>query len=368
MFLRQLPANVKTGLILACFVVSVILAYLMSAIIAPFLISMCIAYVLNPIIRFMERKGIHRPWATVIVFLTCTFLGIVVVLPIFITILSEANALFSRLSAMNVRQLTSEYRNMILPLYERFDNLPWAKEYIEVYFNIDKINELAAQAVIAIKDLAVNLVTMFISFVFSAFSGAMGIFLIPLLTFYIMVDLDMLYENMTMLIPKVYRPSTLRILKDIDLQLGGFLRGQSISCTIFACFMTVGLWLSGLSFALFLGPLAGLANMIPYLGALVTTILATLVAISQYGLSTHLVSVLIRLSIAIIIIQTIDSFFLQPKIIGEKAGLHPLVTMLALLIGGSIFGIIGMILAVPTTCILRVISRELYFELYDQQQ
>ena len=126
------------------------------------------------------------------------------------------------------------------------------------------------------------------------------------------------------------------------------------------------LWLVGLNFAVLLGPIAGLANTIPYLGGLLTFFLATIVAIWQFGFSTSLAWHMLWLLIGLGIVQVIDGFILQPKVIGENAGLHPLVIMLALVIAGSLFGILGMVLAVPITVILKVLTSELYHELYDR--
>ena len=114
------------------------------------------------------------------------------------------------------------------------------------------------------------------------------------------------------------------------------------------------------------GTMAALSNFIPYLGGLFTVILALLLAIAQFGFSGMLLTAMGKVAIAVLIIQSIDGWYLQPYVVGENAGLHPLTVMLALTIAGSLGGIPGMVLAVPATVILKVFGCELYHELYDQ--
>lgn len=202
-------------------------------------------------------------------------------------------------------------------------------------------------------------------FLGGAFTGMVSIFLIPILVFYILLDIDAIFDGFKMLLPPDYRERTLSIIGKIDEQLNALLRGQLLANSIFALMMTISIWMSGLNFFLFLGLLAGIANFIPYLGGLFTIIFAVLIAITQFGFSAALVGVLIKIAIAITIIQTIDGWYLQPNVVGENAGLHPLVVMLALAISANIAGIPGMLVAVPLTVILKVLGRELYHELYD---
>ncbi len=135
---------------------------------------------------------------------------------------------------------------------------------------------------------------------------------------------------------------------------------------LFAALISVGLWLAGLPFAILLGPVAGAANLVPYLGGLSTVVLSLLIAATQFGLTEVCVWTMVKVAIVLSIVQAIDGFVLAPTVIGGTAGLHPLAVMLALVVGASLFGFLGMILAVPATCILKVVLGELYHELYDQ--
>ncbi|HNW34561.1 MAG TPA: AI-2E family transporter [Candidatus Ozemobacteraceae bacterium] len=365
MYLRDLSPSVKNGLILVCGIILLWLVYLLSSVIAPFLFSLVLAYILNPLVRGLEHRGVPRAWAVLLIYISGFTIGILVIIPILFTIVAEGHDLATRLGQLDVRQIVGDYHTSLRSLYDRYAAVPWVNDWLNGLDYSEKIRELATKAFLNAKDVVLGLSQKLFTLLLSAFSGAMDLILIPLLTFYMLVDLDLLWHQLTRLVPPMYRDSTTRIAEDIDKQLNALLRGQLICAFAFALLTTIGLWLSGLPFAFLLGPIAGVGNMIPYLGGLVTIVLATLVTLATTGASSATVFALIKAGIALAIVQGLDGFLIQPKVMGDNLGLHPLAVMLAVVIGGSVFGLIGMFLAIPVTCILKVLSRELYHELYD---
>ncbi|HNV68692.1 MAG TPA: AI-2E family transporter [Candidatus Ozemobacteraceae bacterium] len=365
MFIRELPATAKNVLILLGGIVSLWLTWQLSDVIAPFLVSLVLAYILNPLIHAARYLYLPRPWAVLALFVLGLGLSVVILIPFVLNIVSEGHDLASRLQTVDVQQMTNQYRLQGQELYDRYSQIPWVREYLGVAWNNDRVRDLAAKAVVMAKDVVMGVIRKVFSWITAAFSGVMGLFLIPLLTFYMLLDLELLFAQGLLLVPPVYRVSTERILAEIDSLLSSYVRGQIVSCLIFGSLATLGLWLSGLPFAVLLGPMAGLANLIPYLGGLVTVILATLVALVQTGVSWAFVILMIKVAVTLSIVQAIDGFLVQPKIVGDSVGLHPLMVILALIVGGSLFGLLGMLLSVPVTCVFKVLSRELYHELYD---
>ena len=283
MFIRDLPPTYKNILILLGGCLTAWLIYRFSAVIAPFLVSIVFAYILNPIIRFFEKIKIPRPYGVLGFYIFAVIAGILIVIPVVLNIVSEGHDLLARLSQIDVKELSGQYKVQARSLVDRYSQMPWVKNYLELSLNSERVQDIGARAVVITKDVLVQIMKNMFSFLFSAISGVAGLFFIPLLTFYILVDLDMFYKQALMLVPHVYRESVARIAGDIDTVLSGFLRGQILACTIFGSLMTFGLWLSGLHFFVLLGPLAGVANLIPYLGGLLTIILSVCVAVSQYG-------------------------------------------------------------------------------------
>ena len=364
--IKSLPGAVKNGLIFAGFVAVAICVYYLSGVIAPFLVSLVIAYILNPLVRKLVERKIPRPWAVLTVFITGFAVFVVFIVPFSLTMISEAGDLITKLGNLDVKSLAGDYKTLGLDFYEKFSHYPYIKTYIDEFVQSDKVRELAAQGVVMVKDGAVNTFKKLLSFLGGAFSGMFNMFLIPILVFYILLDMDEIFAGFKMLIPHDYRPRTLDVSKKLDEQLSSLLRGQVLANSVFAGLMTIGIWFSGLNFFFFLGLFSGIANFIPYLGGLFTMIFALLLAIAQFGFSTALIAAMVKIAVAVTIIQTIDGWYLQPYVVGENAGLHPLVVMLALAIAASLAGIPGMVIAVPAAVILKVLGRELYHELYDQ--
>lgn len=358
--------KLKNILITIGFVFATWLCYYLSHVIAPFLISLVIAYVLNPVVKSLVERKFPRPWAVLTVFTAGIIIFTLFVVPFTISMFSEASEMLNKLANLDVNKLAENFRDASTSLYEKTKSLPYLNDYFKEFVNGEKIRELAANGVVVVKDGIVSGFKRLLSFILTAFSGMVNMVLIPILVFYILLDLDEIYKSFQMLIPPDFRERTLRIFSKMDEQLNSLLRGQLLANSIFALLMTIGLWVSGISFFLFLGPLSGIANFIPYLGGLFTVILAFFIAIAQYGFSYALVSVLVKATIAIVIVQSIDGWYLQPNVVGEKAGLHPLVVMLSLAIAASLAGIPGMLLAVPVTVILKVLGKELYHELYEK--
>ncbi len=366
-FIKSLPANIKNWLILSGLAVLLVCGYYLSGVIAPFLASLAVAYILNPLVRKLVDRRVPRPWAVLTVFAAGLAVFIIVIVPFALTMVSEAGDLMVKLGNLDVKKLAEEYRSLGLDFYGKSANYPYLKSYVDDFVQSDRLREMAAHGVIMLKDGAVNTFKKLLGFIGGAFSGIFDMFLIPILVFYFLLDMDEIFAAFKMLIPHDYRPRTLEIFRKLDEQLSSLMRGQVVANSIFAAMMTVGIWFSGLNFFLFLGLFSGIANFIPYLGGLFTVVFALLLAIAQLGFSSALLAAMIKVAIVVVFVQSVDGWYLQPYVVGENAGLHPLSVMLALTIAGSLAGIPGMLLAVPAAVILKVLGRELYHELYDQE-
>ena len=280
--------------------------------------------------------------------------------------INQATDMGIKLKNLDRTKLTKQYSEIETNIKEKIKI--WFPDYkynLSEFFQSSKFQEYLSEAVVAIKDGLMLVSSKLLGFVGNTFSGVFNLFFIPILVFYILLDIDNIYEGFKKLIPPNYRERTLVIFGKIDTQLSAMLRGQFIENFIFALMMTIGFAFSGLKACLFLGPISGLANFIPYLGGFFSAILAFFAGITQ--ISEAGAGLWIGVIITIAIAQTIDVWYLQPHIVGENAGLHPLTTMLALTIAGSVAGIIGMLLAVPVAIIIKVLGIELYHELYDQE-
>jgi predicted PurR-regulated permease PerM len=184
--------------------------------------------------------------------------------------------------------------------------------------------------------------------------GVLNIVLVPVLIFYLLRDFDRLHERFYDLLPPHWRPSVADWLGEIDRAVGGFLRGQLTIALILAVLYATGLALMGVPLGAVLGMISGLANLVPYM-----SIVAGLLPALLLFLLSDAPSFGGFLGILLLYVggQLLEGIYLSPRIMGRETGLHPVIVMVAILVGGTLFGLLGIVLAVPATAVLQVVLR-----------
>ncbi|MTI48974.1 AI-2E family transporter [Sporosalibacterium faouarense] len=309
----------------------------------PVIYSIAFAYLLNPLVNILEDKGIKRLWGVLLIYLL--LIGIIVVLAIII--FPRISLEFQKLGK-NIDVYFEEligYFNNLNELYLRYaDNLkdlpPELQGIQEVIKN--NLNKVQGSLVEGIQNFTTSIINMF--------SKILGLIIIPILTFYFLKDKDYFKKKIYLLIPKRFRPDTMKVGREIDTVLSKFIRGQIIVALFVGVFTVIGLAILGIDFALIIGLIAGIANFIPFFGPIIGTIPAVFFALLDRPIKAIWVIILF------VVIQQIESNILSPKIVGESVGLHPVIVIVALLIGANIGGILGMLLAVPVAAIIRILS------------
>ncbi len=188
------------------------------------------------------------------------------------------------------------------------------------------------------------------------FSGLIYVIIVPFVAFFFMKEGRRINHGLVELVPNAYFELFLNLLHQINGQIGGYIRGQLLAVTIVASLATFGLQVIGLAYALPVGLLAGLSNMIPYVGPLIGIVSAFIVAIATDGGSTMVWKVIILF----LAIQVIDNVLIQPLVVARSVNLHPLVVLVVVMIGSDLMGLPGMLIAVPVTGILKVSSQTIY--------
>jgi predicted PurR-regulated permease PerM len=184
--------------------------------------------------------------------------------------------------------------------------------------------------------------------------GVLNLALLPIFTFYLLRDWDHLVTGIDRMTPPRFRFDVRRLSRAIDERLGAFVRGQTTIAAIMGVLYAVGLLITGIDLAVVVGLTAGLLAIVPYLGTAVGILLASILAVLKFGLGWELLGVWATFAV----VQGLEGFVITPRIMGEKVGLHPLVVMLALLVGGNLFGVWGMLLAIPVTAAAEVLVGE----------
>jgi predicted PurR-regulated permease PerM len=333
---------------------------------SPFFVALIIAYIFNPIVGLVQRRfHVSRTVGVVLTF--ALILGLTVgALMLFVPILVAQ-------FRMGLTNLADRIPLVVAALSEKFqvsvspEDIERLRAAIEGKISMDNLANQLTPAMRGVASQLAHAVTSFSRFVaaVAVYSAGVAAFLVLVLmiTFYCLVDFARIGRFLGILIPSAFRPRFLSIWEKVDSALGGFLRGQLIVCVIIGSLYSLALIALGMKqYSLLIGFAAGFGNLIPYVGPVigaVPTILWVVFGGVYQTAGAKIIGVLAVLLISVMI-QTLDGFILQPRIVGKSAGLHPLVVIAALVVGAQ-FGLGGLILAVPTAIVLRVILRELWW-------
>jgi predicted PurR-regulated permease PerM len=214
----------------------------------------------------------------------------------------------------------------------------------------DYLETLPQQIGDYIQASAAAMASRFLAILLSTFGVIATLVVIPILSIYLIFEAETLTKDAIGLIPLRGRPETLRVLADLDKVLGGFVRGQVIVGATVGVLITIGLLITHVPYALLIGVLAGVLDIIPYIGAIATFVPAVALAFASGGWQHALIVALIFIAVF-----QLEGHFIAPRIVSESVGLSPLVVIVAVLIGGELLGIPGMFLAVPVAGMVRVL-------------
>lgn len=325
----------------------------LGAVIAPFVLALVLAYILDPAVDALQRRRVPRPLAILILALPvlgilglAVGLGIPALIRQAIEVAENAPAAIERL-----REWVTSTRGRLLGV-----DLPFLDERVLLgpLLSIDaqRIGDFVQQRQQAIAD--------------NAWAAALGVgrglgillsilgyvVLVPVLTYYLLRDYDSLLDRLGSLIPPRHSESWLRFARDYDDLLSRYLRGQLLAATTVGLLTTLGLWVLGFPYPALVGVVAGVFNLVPYLGLVVSLVPAILIAL----LSGEVLASFGKIALVFAIVQALDGAVIGPKIIGGSVGLHPAWVILALAAGGLFFGFVGLLIAVPAALLIKLLA------------
>jgi predicted PurR-regulated permease PerM len=302
------------------------------AIFIPFFIASFITYLLHPIIEKIHGHNIPRPVAILLIyFLFFGGLGLSIYkgIPHIIIQIRDFTD--------NIPVLFEQYREWSTIIQTQTEHLPNGlhEKIDELLIDIEEgIGSTLASTVTVLKDL--------INYFFI-------LALIPFIVFYMLKDYDLMKKALWYVTPRKWRISGIQFLRDIDHSLGNYIRGQLLVCLFIGLLATIGLWLIKMKYPLLLGIIIGITNIIPYFGPIIGAVPALLIAVTLSG------KMVIWVTVIIFTLQFLEGNILSPLIVGKSLHMHPVLIMFALLAGGELAGILGLILAVPFLAVLKVI-------------
>ncbi|MBV5272349.1 MAG: AI-2E family transporter [Lamprocystis purpurea] len=232
--------------------------------------------------------------------------------------------------------------------------VPWAHDHFgfgPATFELELLHTRLTEYAQKISTVTISLVESLESSSTVIFTWLAHLVLIPLLTFYLLRDWHVVLANIHELLPRAIVDHVSDLTRESDQVVGAFLRGQFIVMAMLGLFYSVGLALIGLEFPLIIGMLAGLVSFVPYLGLITGILLAGAVSILEFHSVLSIFPVLLLFGLG----QLANDFFLTPKLIGDRIGLHPVAVLFAVLAGGYLFGLVGILLALPIAAVIRVL-------------
>jgi predicted PurR-regulated permease PerM len=339
--MRVLTAQRQTLFWLACLAAFVLMLWLLSAILLPFVLGMAIAYFLDPLAGRLQRVGMSRVWATVIILVGFYGVGLSLLILLVPTIIEQAVALAGELPA---------YASAV---YARLEPLvDWVVAQLNVHGAGDLSKPLEAAQSLAglVGSVAEGVLERSLALV-----NVLALLAItPLVAFYLLRDWPKVTATVDGWLPRAHAETIRAQAREIDRVLAGFARGTATVCLVLALYYGVALSLVGLQFGLTIGLMAGAVSFVPYVGTIFGLVSSVGVALFQFW--PHWVRVVAVLAV-FFAGQLLSDYVLTPRLVGEQVGLHPLWVIFGLFAGGALFGFVGVLIAIPVCAVIGVLTR-----------
>lgn len=320
---------------LLTFLVLASLLWLLSDVLLPFVAGLALAYLQAPVADRLERLGMNRTVAALLI-VTVVMLVVIAVLLIALPLIAQQlSLLIASLPAQvtRVRQLITEW-------------LSWLQ---------------AGESNMTLSEFVNQAAAWLTAFAYSLWSGgkalvsfASVIIIMPVVTFYLIVDWHGMIDVIDSWVPVRHREDVREIARDIDKAISGFVRGQLVVCLCLGIYYAMMLFLVGLKFAILIGLGAGLITFVPYIGSLTGLVVGTSVAVAQFWPDWKSIGAVVAI---FLVGQFIEGNIIAPKLVGDRVGLHPVWIIFAMFAFGFLFGFVGLLLAVPVAAAIAVLFR-----------
>jgi predicted PurR-regulated permease PerM len=314
--------------------------YLIRGLLTPFIIAFVITFFLNPVVDYMEGEGVNRTLAVILlIILTLLFLFILWKLT-WPTIQTEISS-FQKNAPFYAGKIQDSLERAMKLLEKNTSFIP---EGVLQKVMQQKINDLSS----GMRDIG--------SLLAIVKESVRTLILSQVIVFFFLKDGRRIKKALIAYVPNKYFETFLNLIYEIDKQISNYIRGQFTDAFFVGVLAIIGLYLFGISYALFIGAVAGIVNIVPYVGPLMAFIFGSLLVFIDTGSLISIFKVVGVLGV----VKLIDSMVISPLVVGRSVNVHPLMVIIVISIGGLLHGIWGMLLSVPLYCSLRVSLRILY--------
>jgi predicted PurR-regulated permease PerM len=339
----------------ATVVITIWLLVTLGSLLAPFILALALAYMLDPAVDALERRRLPRAAAigllaipALAVFAVIIFFGIPELVRQVEALIERTPEALQRLgeSMTRLREWLRDVRIPLLPEFEPLRDIP--------LLNPERLREYLAQRQARILEGGVAALLGMRRGVAAIFTVLGYLVLTPILLVYLLRDFDRIKAQAASLIPPPRRVRMLGFFREYDRLLSRFVRGQVIEATLVGVLTWLGLFVLGFPYSGLVGVVAGVFNLVPYLGLLVSIVPVVIISL----LSGSVLASLLKAAIVFGVVQFIDGSVTGPRIVGSSVGLHPVWVMLALTIGGFALGFVGLLLAMPGAVLIKLLAAE----------
>jgi len=315
-------------------VLAVYVFYLLRGLMVSFILAILLTYLLNPLVNAIERRGTPRSYAILLAYLALSFLVAGIFLYIVPRVIKQLYSLEE-----TIPLYIAQTQQVIQSVQNRYSGL-----------NIpDGVRQVIDQRVVMLEEYVLQWVRNAVTVLIGLVGYVFKLLLAPVLAFYLLKDLNLITKKALDWLPINLRCEINELFKQINQVLASFIRGYFLVAAIVSALTAISMALLGVDFALMLGLIAGVTELIPYFGPAIGAVPAIGVALLE---SKWLA---LKVAVAFFIIHQLEGNIISPKIMGDKVGLHPLLVIFSLLAGGELYGLLGMLLAIPCAAVLRVL-------------
>ncbi|MEJ6509488.1 MAG: AI-2E family transporter [Octadecabacter sp.] len=339
------------------------LLWALGDVLTPFILGGAVAYCLDPIADRLEKWGLSRVMSTIVITLSAVFIFVLLFLLVVPTLIGQLGQLISQIGTF-IENLPETWAGWKVTLQSRFPNLDLQGDFLQ-----QQLTSIGT----AIQARGGDLVAALLSSAQGLINVMVLVVIVPVVTFYMLMDWDRMVAQIDDLLPRDHQETVRDLGRQIDRTLASFIRGQGTVCLILGTYYAIALMIAGLNFGLIVGFIAGLISFIPYVGAVVGGVLAVGLALIQWWGGAEVIDgqtvdvarnwfAIISVAVIFGIGQFFEGNILTPNLVGSSIGLHPVWLILALSVFGSLFGFVGMLVAVPVAAIIGVVARFLINE------
>lgn len=316
------------------------LVFVLSDLFLVLIFSILLSSIFIPFVNMLEKKGFSRVVSTLMVFTGTGFILYLILSFIIPQFTLQMNVLIKTIQTISIhdQMIQFEYKiHRYIPFFQIGELTKKLEDYLR--FQIENPFDMISGLVTGIVSVALIIV------------------IIPFITFFLVKDSRKIMKNFLNIIPNSYFEMSYWILKKVSIQLGRFVRAWIFDASFVGMTMGLGLYFLGIDNALSLGVIAGFGHLVPYFGPVIGGLPAVIISVIQTG-NLSMVPFIILL---IVIVYTLDNGFVQPIVFSKGVDMHPIIIILLIIAGSQLFGVLGMLLAVPTASVVKTAAKEIYF-------